>query len=190
MLFNYFDSIKHNLFNHKNITLIEQTLEIEEEVEELIENEEITTTMTQITTTTSSNKDKYIGVLSVPDVNIERGFVSADSKYNSVSYNVMLIKGSTMPDVEKGNLILAAHRGNSSVSFFENLYKLKIGAYAYVNYNNKVYKYELKNTYTELKDGSLTIRRNAEVSCLTLITCTRNDKTTQTVFNFELVSVE
>lgn len=127
--------------------------------------------------------------MSVPDANIKRGFVSLDSKYNSVKYNVMLIEGSTMPDVEKGNLILAAHRGNSSVSFFDKLLNVKIGSYAYVTYNNKVYKYELKNTYDEPKDGMLTIRRNADASCLTLITCNKVDKKTQKIFNYELVSV-
>lgn len=187
ILFNYFDTIKHNVFNYQNIRLISQQVSIDEELEEIIEpdiiNEEPTT---QVVT---DGKDNYIGYLSVPDANIKRGFVSLDSKYNSVKYNVMLIEGSTMPDVEKGNLILAAHRGNSSVSFFDKLLNVKIGSYAYVTYNNKVYKYELKNTYDEPKDGMLTIRRNADASCLTLITCNKVDKKTQKIFNYELVSV-
>lgn len=187
ILFNYFDGIKHNVFNYQNIRLISQQVSIDEELEEIIEpdiiNEEPTT---QVVT---DGKDNYIGYLSVPDANIKRGFVSLDSKYNSVKYNVMLIEGSTMPDVEKGNLILAAHRGNSSVSFFDKLLNVKIGSYAYVTYNNKVYKYELKNTYDEPKDGMLTIRRNADASCLTLITCNKVDKKTQKIFNYELVSV-
>ena len=187
ILFNYFDGIKHNVFNYQNIRLISQQVNIDEELEEIIEpdiiNEEPTT---QVVT---DGKDNYIGYLSVPDANIKRGFVSLDSKYNSVKYNVMLIEGSTMPDVEKGNLILAAHRGNSSVSFFDKLLNVKIGSYAYVTYNNKVYKYELKNTYDEPKDGMLTIRRNADASCLTLITCNKVDKKTQKIFNYELVSV-
>lgn len=101
----------------------------------------------------------------------------------------MLIEGSKMPDQDKGNLILAAHRGNSSVSFFDKLYKLKDNARAYITYQGKVYEYELRNSYLEPKDGELTIRRNPNVNTLTLITCTRNDKTTQTIFIFELVSV-
>lgn len=190
--YNYFDTIKHNVFNHQNIRLMEQTVVIEESPEEIIEDEVITTSTVVNTTVNDNNnlKNNYIGILSVPDVNIKRGFVAIDSKYNSIRYNVMVIQGSTMPDEEFGNLILAAHRGNSSVSFFENLYKLNIGSYAYINYNNKVYKYELKRTYTEPKDGILTIRRNADASCLTLITCTRDDKKTQTIFSYELVSVE
>ena len=109
---------------------------------------------------------------------------------NSVNYNVMLIEGSEMPDVENGNLILAAHRGNSSVSFFDKLYKLKMGAEATVTYQNKNYTYNLVESYTVPKTGKVTIRRNGEVNTLTLITCTRNDKKTQTVFIFELSNIE
>lgn len=188
ILLNYFESIKHNVFNYQNIKLMEQQIRLEEELEEIIVpdivNEEPTTTKVE-----DDKLDNYIGYLSVPDANIKRGFVSLDSKYNSVKYNVMLIEGSTMPDVEKGNLILAAHRGNSSVSFFDKLLNVSIGSYAYVTYNNRVYKYELKNTYDEPKDGMLTIKRNADASCLTLITCNKTDKKTQKIFNYELVSV-
>lgn len=187
LLFNYFDTIKHNVFNYQNIRLISQQVKIDEELDEIIESDIITEEPT--TQVVTDSKDSYIGYLEVPDAKIKRGFVSLDSKYNSVKYNVMLIEGSTMPDVEKGNLILAAHRGNSSVSFFDKLLNVSIGSYAYVTYNNRVYKYELKNTYDEPKDGMLTIRRNADASCLTLITCNKVDKKTQKVFNYELVSV-
>ncbi len=187
---NYFSGIKSNLFNNKNIALLEQQVLITESLEEL-DNEDFNNTVVDLEDMVGSDRvDAYIGYLSVPDVDIKRGFVDVDSKYNSVGYNVMLIKGSDMPDKENGNLILAAHRGNSSVSFFDKLYKLSDNANAYITYQGKVYKYELRNRYLEPKDGELTIRRNADVTTLTLITCTRNDKTTQTVFIFELVGVE
>lgn len=185
----YFSGIKSNVFNQKNIELMEQQILITESLEELSEDD-LNNTVVDIDDIKSFDKiDAYIGYLSVPDVDIKRGFVDVDSKYNSVGYNVMLIRGSDMPDVENGNLILAAHRGNSSVSFFDKLYKLEDNAKAYITFQGKVYEYELKTRYLEAKDGELTIRRNANVNTLTLITCTRNDKTTQTVFIFELVSV-
>lgn len=187
---NYFGGIKSNLFNKKNIELMEQQVLITESLDE-VSDEDLNNTIVDLEDKYSTDRvDAYIGYLSVPDVDIKRGFVDVDSKYNSVGYNVMLIKGSDMPDKENGNLILAAHRGNSSVSFFDKLYKLSDNANAYITYQGKVYKYELRNRYLEPKDGELTIRRNADVTTLTLITCTRNDKTTQTVFIFELVGVE
>ncbi len=188
--YTYFDGIKSNLFNQKNIELLEQEIVISEELEEI--DEEVPTTTSVVTNPVSNEdrRDNYIGYLEVPDVNIKRGFVAMDSKYNSVGYNVMLIKGSDMPNVKNGNLILAAHRGNSSVSFFDKLYKLNMGAEASVTYNNKKYIYKLKYTYTVPKVGKITISRNGDINTLTLITCTRNDKKTQTVFIFELESVK
>lgn len=147
-------------------------------------------TTTKKTTTKADARDNYIGYLEVPDVGIKRGFVSPDSKYNKIGYNVTIVKGSTMPDVDKGNFILAAHRGSSKVSFFENLYKVKVGSYAYVTYNGKKYTYKLVETYEVPKVGKITISRDGSKTALTLITCTRNNKKTQTVFNYELISVK
>ena len=190
IFYSYFAGIKSNLFNYKNIKLMEQQILITEELGEITDDDLEGIYVDPSDTFSADRVDSYIGYLEVPDVGIKRGFVSLDSKYNSVGYNVMLIEGSTMPNVKNGNLILAAHRGNSAVSFFDKLYQLTDDAYAYVTYQGKVYAYQLKSRYYENKDGSLTITRNADVSTLTLITCTRNDKTTQTIFIFELVSVD
>ncbi|MCX4249278.1 MAG: sortase [Bacilli bacterium] len=186
---NYFAGIKSNVFNKKNIALLEQQVLITEALDE-VSDEDLNNTVVDLDDRLGPDKvDAYIGYLTVPDVDIKRGFVDITSKYNSVSYNVMLIEGSDMPDRENGNLILAAHRGSSSVSFFDKLYKLNDNAKAYITFQGKVYEYELKNRYLEPKDGELMIKRNGDVNTLTLITCTRNDKTTQTIFIFELVSV-
>lgn len=181
LTFTYFKSIKLNLFNQKNLEYFEE-INISEDVDEVDEVNEI-----KEETTTPIINYNYIGYLEIPKINLKRGFVSLNSKYNSISYNVMLIKGSSMPDVKNGNLILAAHRGNSSVSFFDKLYKLDIGDTASVTYNDKVYTYKLVNTYLEEKDGTIAIYRDETKNTLTLITCTRNDKKTQTVFIFEMI---
>ena len=180
LLFTYFKTIKSNIFNEKNLKYFEE-VDIAENIEEVGDE-----TVPEETTTPVINYN-YIGYLDIPKINLKRGFVSLNSKYNSISYNVMLIKGSSMPDVKNGNLILAAHRGNSSVSFFDKLYKLHLGDEANVTYNDKVYTYKLVNTYLEAKDGTIAIYRDENKTTLTLITCTRGDKKTQTVFIFELV---
>ena len=178
--FTYFKTIKSNIFNEKNLKYLEE-VDIAETIEEVVDE-----TAPEETTTPVINYN-YIGYLDIPKINLKRGFVSLNSKYNSISYNVMLIKGSSMPDVKNGNLILAAHRGNSSVSFFDKLYKLNLGDEANVTYNDKVYTYKIVNTYLEAKDGTIAIYRDENKTTLTLITCTRGDKKTQTVFIFELV---
>ena len=182
--FNYFGSIKSNLFNEKNIELLSQQIDMPEEVMTLEEVEEEGTTVT-----TQVINDGYIGYLSVPDVNIRRGFTALDSPDNTLSKNILLVTGSSMPDVENGNLILAGHNGRSKVSFFNDLYKLQDGAHAYVTYNNKNYDYVLKNRYDVPKIGTVTISRNGSVNTLKLITCHQTDNHKQVVFIFELSNI-
>lgn len=179
----YFISIKEDVFNKKNIDLLETLVEISELPDEIEEEEEVITTTTEVV----NERYNYIGYLSIPDINLRRGFVDINSKYNSVGYNVTQIKGSKLPNVKNGNLILAAHRGNSPVSYFDKLYKLKMGAKATITYQDKDYKYKLVDQYTVPKNGTINVVRNANATVLTLITCTRNDKKTQTVFIFELI---
>ena len=52
----------------------------------------------------------------------------------------------------------------------------------YIYYNGIKYVYELVNKYDEVKDGTIVVHRNNEDTVLTLITCKKNTKDTQTVF--------
>ena len=93
-----------------------------------------------------------------------------------------------MPDVENGNVILASHSGNSSISYFRKLNKLQNDDIVSIVYNGKEYKYKMVNSYEIEKNGYAHIVRNAEKSTLTLITCKHNtDK--QIVVICELVEV-
>ena len=85
------------------------------------------------------------------------------------------------------NFILAAHSGTSSVSFFKDLYKLKLNDEVIITYKDKEYKYIIKNIYTDTKDGNVTIKRNKDKTTLTLITCTKNDNKTQTIYIAERI---
>ena len=124
----------------------------------------------------------YVGILEIPSINLKRGFLNKKSPYNRVSRNIQIMSESTYPDEKKGNVILAAHSGNTSVSFFRNLYKLKVGNIAYITYNNTKYTYIIKKIYTQPKTGIIAIYRNRDTSTLTLITCTKSDESTQTVY--------
>ena len=132
-------------------------------------------------------KEKYIGVLSIPKIDLQRGFYNKTSKNNTVNKNVMILSKSNYPDEELGNTILAAHNGNSSISYFKRLSDLEIGDVAYIDYKNIKYEYKLVNVYTQPKTGTLVIYRNNRQTTLTLITCTKNSKTLQSVYIFEKV---
>lgn len=130
---------------------------------------------------------KYLGVLEIPKIRLKRGFYSADNRYNNIRYNVTLVGGSDMPDVPGGNLILYAHSGDSYISYFAYLYKLELGDDCYILYNGMAYHYQIVNIYDVEKNGVVNIDRNYNKTTLTLVTCTKDSDTLQTVYIAELV---
>ena len=159
---------------------------------EVPEEEGVNNTVVEQPTTNSEkneviNYDKYYGVLEIPRISLKRGFYNLDSKYNNIEYNVAMVEGSTMPDVVNGNLILMAHSGTAYIAYFEYLYMLNIGDYAYVTYNGVKYKYRFVNSYQVEKNGNVEIIRNYDKTTLTLITCTNDNDSSLTVNIAELV---
>ena len=157
--------------------------ELEEDVEEEPKKEEKKETTKTIT-------KEFIGYLEISKVNLKQGLVSKNSYYNNVNRNIQILKESDFPDKENGNVILAAHSGRGYLSFFKNLYQLSIGDTARIYYKNMIYNYEIVNIYNVPKVGTIMINRNYDKSCLTLITCTKNSKTEQTVYILELTSIQ
>ena len=134
--------------------------------------------------------DDYIGYLTIPKINLNKGFVDKRSSENDVEKNIMVIEGSTYPDVERGNFILAGHSGTGWKAFFNELYRLNVGDETYVTYKGKKYTYKITNIYKQSKTGKIAIYRNYNKTTLTLVTCTNNDEATQTVYIAELENVE
>lgn len=186
-LYEYFEERKNKTFSEMNLMLYESEMPeniVESDGEKKEEKTEIDEELQQ---SNQINEYNYIGVLEIPKLNLKRGFYNINSKYNNVDYNVTVINGSTFPNEENSNLILAAHSGDCPVCYFENLYKLSINDEAYVNYNNVKYKYKIVDIYEVEKDGTVAIYRDYDKKCLTLITCTRNSNTKQTVYILEIV---
>lgn len=162
-----------------------------EEIEEIkvdIDEEEIKEQPKQEEKKTSNYN--YIGVLEIPKINIKRGFLNIKDKGNNVNKNLQVIKGSDMPNIKNGNLIIAAHSGNSYISYFKNLYKLSNEDVAYVYFNNIKYTYKVVGKYDAEKSDKVTIHRDNKKNTLTLITCSQTDKTKQIVYILELESEE
>ncbi len=132
-------------------------------------------------------KYNYIGYLEIPKIGLKRGFVDPSSRYNNIQYNITISDKSNMPDVDYGNFILYAHSGDAYISFFAYLYKLNEGDYAYVTYNGEKYSYELVKIENVPKIGTLEVKRpNKNTKELTLITCTKDSDTEQTVYYFDI----
>lgn len=131
----------------------------------------------------------YIGYLTIPKLNLTKGFLDMRSEYNNIEQNITVIKGSSYPDKEKGNFIIAAHSGSGWKAFFNDLYKLSTGDIAEVSYKGKKYTYKIVNIYKQDKTGTIAIYRNYDKTTLTLVTCTNFDSKTQTVYIAELQNV-
>ena len=116
----------------------------------------------------------YIAVIKIPKIGLEKGLASKDSYWNNVNRNIQILTESDMPDKEKGNVILAGHSGNSSVSYFRKLNKLQNNDEVIISYKGKDYVYRMVNSYEIEKNGYAHILRNAEKTTLTLITCKHN----------------
>ena len=174
-----FSDMQLSFMNEDNTNDIIQDVPKVEEVKEETPKEE--------NTTKQIDYSKYTGIIEIPKIKLKRGFYNFGHRYNDIEHNVTVIGGSTMPDVVNGNLILAAHSGDAYISYFAYLYKLVIGDYVYITYNGITYKYQIVNIYNVPKTGSVTINRNEAITTLTLITCTKNSDTEQTVYIAELI---
>ena len=131
---------------------------------------------------------EFIGYLEIKKINLKQGLVSKKSYYNDVNYNIQMLESSDYPDKNLGNVILAGHSGTGYLAFFKNLYKLKIDDEAKITYKNYIYTYKIVNIYNVPKTGKVAINRDSHKTCLTLITCTHDSKTEQTVYILELSS--
>lgn len=176
-----YDYISNYYYNGKELIEIEKLYEIneEEDVREIKKEEE-----------EGPVTDEYIGYLIIPKINLTKGFVDKRSSENDVEKNILVIDGSNYPDVENGNFILAGHSGTGWKAFFNELYQLQLGDEAQITYKGKKYIYNLVNIYKQPKTGIVAIYRNYDIRTLTLITCTNNDQTTQTIYILELTSIE
>lgn len=132
----------------------------------------------------------YIGYLTIPKINLTKGFLDKRSPENHVDKNILVVNGSNYPSTERGNFIVAGHSGTGWNAFFNDLYKLSIDDIAEVSYKGKKYTYKIVNIYTQPKVGNIAIYRDYSKTTLTLITCTNNDSTTQTIYIAELIKTE
>ena len=121
-------------------------------------------------------EDEYLGIISIPKIGLRKKLYDIGSYRNDVDRNIEILASSKMPDVMGGNFILAAHNGNTSLGYFRDLYKLKVGDEVTIDYKNKNYVYEVSKIYDVLKTGEVAIKRDKSQSTITLITCLGNDR--------------
>lgn len=190
---NYLSEKRDEVFSSINLSLLENKEEsMDISVEEMDDSnnsipEENSSSVTEDSNNNSQSYEYYLAKLEIPKIGLSRGFYDKNSSLNRLSINIKMLKESSYPDENNGNVILAAHSGNYYNSYFGNLWKLELGDEAYLYYNNVKYTYKITNIYTDAKDGDVIVKRNPNVSTLTLITCTKDDESTQTIYILERI---
>ena len=182
--FNYFMELRDAVYSDMKIAMMD------DEVEAIADNVPITENVINEGANATNyviDYSKYLGVLEIPRIGLKRGFYGVGSKYNNIQYNVTMVNGTSLPDQVNGNTILMAHSGDAYISYFAYLYKLEIGNMAYITYHGNQYTYQLVNRYDVPKIGVVSIKRDYNKTCLTLITCTKDNDSLQTVYIFEQV---
>lgn len=174
----------------KKISYVNNINETNQEISKYLEETSINNETEEIKEDNHPESLKYIAVLEIPDINLKKGILDINDKYNDVAYNIAILSQSKMPNIINSNLILASHNGNSSVSYFKDLNKLNPNSLIYIYYQGTKYTYKLNNTYEIIKNGEANIIRDRTVNTLTLITCKDNSDTEQVIYIAYLISKE
>lgn len=162
-----YDYLSNSKIDKKETELLEEFYEIEEEIESIEEPQLVEEVKEQI-------KVNYIAVLKIPKIGLERVLVDPNNYLNNVNYNLEWLDGSSMPDEENGNVIIAGHSGSARISYFRKLDRLEIGDEASIIYNGKTYNYKVVDIYDIEKTGKAEIVKEKNTTTLTLITCRHN----------------
>ena len=174
--YNYLNEKKEKVFNDVNLEYYALANPVEAKDDKIDNLESDKEEVKEEEPIVNNYSNYFIGILDIPKINLSRGFVNPSSSENNVDKN------------NKSNFILAAHSGNSYVSYFKNLYLLNNGDYVYVTYNGVRYTYQIKNIYLQVKTGQIGIYRDVNKTTLTLVTCTKNDEAHQTIYIAELIN--
>ena len=178
--YDYFAGKKDKAYEKISISLYEEQDGV------IVDNTPQEIATADISVSEETKKGNYLGVLKIDKIGLEQGFYDKDNENNNVGKNVTLLGPSNYPDEKNGNTILVAHSGSSYLGYFKHLWKLSKGDLATIYYKNKTYVYKIVNIYNDTKDGDVTIYRNKNKNTLTMITCTKDSDTEQTIYIAEL----
>ena len=162
LIYNHYDKIKKS---NQDQEMVEEFFEEESEevVEEQPQQEEQPIQEEVVV--------NYMAVLEIPKINLKRGLFDKNSYNNNVNRNIYMLKETTLPDEQvNSHIILAAHSGNSYISYFRNLTKLDMKDKVIFYYKGIKYIYEVSNRYEIEKTGTTELIQT-NTSDITLISC-------------------
>ena len=124
----------------------------------------------------SVNTTRYISILEIPSIKLKRGLYPINDPLSKIENNIIFLDKSDMPDKKNSTVIIVGHSGDTSNSYFKNLYKLKYKDEIILDYDNTRYRYMVTDIYEIKKNGQLAIESNKDKRTITLVTCKGNKK--------------
>lgn len=118
-------------------------------------------------------------MLNIPKISLLKELPNISDSLNNVDKNIYVHPTSNFPE----KLILAAHSGFGIHTYFSNLNQLNANDKIIIYNDNNIYNYEIKDIEYQLKTGELYLNKNYQ---LILITCTKNNPQTQTIYYAKL----
>lgn len=127
-----------------------------------------------------AKREKYILIITIPAIKLKRKVWKKLSRKNKYRKNVVLLDDSDLPDVNGGNIQLAARIGLDDKAFFKDIDKLTEYDDIIIEYKDEQYIYRLINSYkTEGHVDINNIIRDKKMNALTLAGCGRNQEDTK-----------
>ena len=128
-------------------------------------------------------KEEIFGILQIDKINLEGVIYKKNSKKNDVNKNIYLANADT------NKIVLAAHSGNSLISYFKDLVKLNKGDQIVFIKDDSKKTYEVFKIELVDKTGILKLV-NYRYPILCLITCDKSNKDKQIVYYTRLLKNE
>lgn len=127
-----------------------------------------------------AKREKYILIITIPSIKLKRKVWKKLSRKNKYRKNVVLLDDSDLPDVDGGNIQLAARIGLDDKAFFKDIDKVTEQDDIIITYKDEQYIYRLINSYsTNGYVDTNSIIRDKKMNALTLAGCGRNQDDTK-----------
>lgn len=127
-------------------------------------------------------EDNKIGKIIIEKININRPLYNINDSKNNIEENITILKESIMPDKENSIVFIAAHSGTGPIAFFKNLNRLEEEDEVILEYDNKTYRYIVKNIWETEKNGYISVNKEKN-NQLILTTCSPNKDKYQLIIN-------
>jgi LPXTG-site transpeptidase (sortase) family protein len=126
--------------------------------------------------------ENIIGKIQIKSIDIDENLYNIDSEENNVDKHVTILKETIFPDKDNSIIFIAAHSGEGDIAYFNNLDKLKPNDKILLTLYNKKYKYIVKDSWEENKNGYINVNKEIE-NQLILTTCSPHKNNKQLIVN-------